>query len=89
MSLHDRGFSRSVSLAVTERDPASFAKRSVKDFWDETFGRFTDEEKATNDDKQERERFRDQARRESEEKAFIPPKKLMESETKPSGARTQ
>ena len=38
-------FSKSVSLAVTQRDPASSGKRSVNDFWNETFGRFTDEEK--------------------------------------------
>ena len=67
-------FSKSVSLAVTQRDPASSDKRSVKDFWNETFGRFTDEEK--NGDKEQAERLRGQTRREDEEKAFIPPKKI-------------
>ena len=69
-------FSKSVSLAVTQRDPTSSGKRSVKDFWNETFGRFTGEEKESNGDKEERERFREEARREGEEKAFVPPKKI-------------
>jgi hypothetical protein len=69
-------FSKSVSLAVTQRDPASSGKLSVKDFWNETFGRFTDEEKKSNGGKEERERVREQPRREGEEKAFIPPKKI-------------
>jgi hypothetical protein len=69
-------FSKSVSLAVTQRDPTSSGERSVKDFWNETFGRFTDEEKENNPGKEERERLREQPRREGEEKAFIPPKKI-------------
>jgi hypothetical protein len=69
-------FTKSVSLAVTQRDPASSAKRSVKDFWNETFGRFTDEGKESNAGKEERERLRQQPRSEGEEKAFIPPKKI-------------
>jgi hypothetical protein len=69
-------FSKSVSLAVTQRDPTSSGKRSVKDFWDETFGRFTDDEKASNGDKEESERLHEQGRHEGEEKAFIPPKKI-------------
>jgi len=69
-------FSKSVSLAVTQRDPNSSGERSVKDFWNETFGRFTDEEKESNAGKEERERLREQPRRKGEEKAFIPPKKI-------------
>ena len=69
-------FSKSVSLAVTQRDPNSSGERSVKDFWNETFGRFTDEEKESNAGKEERERLREQPRREGEEKAFIPLKKI-------------
>jgi hypothetical protein len=69
-------FSKSVSLAVTQRDPISSGERSVKDFWNETFGRFTDEEKESNAGKEERERLREQPRREGDEKAFIPPKKI-------------
>ena len=68
--------SRSVSLAVTQRDPASSAKRSVKDFWNETFGRFANDEKESSDDKVHRETLREQGRRETEEKVFIPPKKI-------------
>src|ERR1700692_1282419 len=69
-------FSKSVSLAVTQRDPASSGKVSVKDFWNETFGRFTDEEKKSTSDNEERKRLGEQARREGEEKTFIPPKKI-------------
>jgi len=69
-------FSKSVSLAVTQRDPTSSGERSVKDFWNETFGRFTDEEKESNAGKEERGRLREQPRREGEEKAFIPLKKI-------------
>jgi hypothetical protein len=69
-------FSKSVSLAVTQRDPASSDKRGVKDFWNESFGRFTNEQKESNGDKNVRERLHEQGRREGEEKAFIPPKKL-------------
>jgi hypothetical protein len=69
-------FSKSVSLAVTQRDPTSSGKRSVNDFWNETFGRFKDEGKESNGDKHERERLGEQGRREGEEKAFIPPKKI-------------
>src|SRR4029077_8246453 len=68
-------FSKSVSLAVTQRDPASSGKRSVNDFWNETFGRFTDQEKKSNSDK-ERNGLREQAPREGEEKTFILPKKI-------------
>jgi hypothetical protein len=69
-------FSKSVSLAVTQRDLASSSERSVKDFWNETFGHFTDEEKESNGGKEDGERLREQSRREGEEKAFIPPKKI-------------
>ena len=69
-------FSKSVSLAVTQRDPTSSGKRSVNDFWNETFGRFTDEEKKNNSDKEERQRLGEQARREDEEKTVMPPKKI-------------
>src|SRR5215469_13113250 len=67
--------SKSVSLAVTQRDPASSGERRVKDLWNETFGRFTDAEKENSDDR-ERESLREQGRRRGEEKTFIPPKKI-------------
>jgi hypothetical protein len=69
-------FTKSVSLAVTQRDPVSSGERSVKDFWNETFGRFTDERKESNGDKAQNQGLREQPRREREEKAFIPPKKI-------------
>jgi hypothetical protein len=71
-------FSKSVSLAVTQRDPTSSGKRSVNDFWNETFGRFTDEEKKSNSHEEERQRLGEQARRENEGRTFIPPKKIDE-----------
>jgi len=58
-------FSKSVSLAVTQKDPDHQAKDSPKDFWEETFGRF---------DKDEKERDRPSS--EKEEKESIPPKKI-------------
>jgi hypothetical protein len=69
-------FSKSVSLAVTQRDPASSAKRSVKDFWNETFGRFTDAKKNSNGVKEERQRLGERTRRDDEERTFIPPKEI-------------
>lgn len=69
-------FSKSVSLAVTQRDPASSGKRAVKDFWNETFKRFADEEKKSNSDKEERQSLGEQAHREGEERTFIPPRKI-------------
>ena len=69
-------FSKSVSLAVTQRDPASSAKRSVNDFWTKTFGRFNDTKKNSNSDQEERQRLGEQGRREGEEKTFISPKKI-------------
>ena len=58
-------FSKSVSLGVTQKDPDHQTKRSPKDFWEETFGRF-------DKDKEER----DRARSEREEKESTPPKKI-------------
>jgi hypothetical protein len=69
-------FSKSVSLAVTQRDLASPSKRSVKDFWNETLGRAADEEKESSGDKQARGSSREYARSQGEEKVFIPPKKI-------------
>src|SRR4029077_20541459 len=69
-------FSKSVSLAVTQRDPTSSGERSVKDFWNETLGRAADEEKENSGDKEARESSREYARSQGEEKVFIPPKKI-------------
>jgi hypothetical protein len=70
-------FSKSVSLAVTQSDPHSSAKRSPKDFWKKTFGRFDGEVRESEDDKEKKESVRDQARaRGGEEEASVPPKKI-------------
>jgi hypothetical protein len=69
-------FSKSVSLAVTQRDPTSSGKRSVNDFWDETFGRFNDTKRDSRSDNEERKKLGEQAHREGEEKTFIPPKRI-------------
>src|ERR1051325_3261861 len=69
-------FSRSVSLAVTQRDPTSSGKRSVNDFWNETFGRFNDTKRDSRSDNEERKKLGEQAHREGEEKTFIPPKRI-------------
>ena len=69
-------FSKSVSLAVTQRDLGSSSKHSVKDFWNETLGRAADAEKESRGDKQESESSRQDVRRQGEEKVFIPPKKI-------------
>ena len=58
-------FSKSVSLAVTQKDPDHQAKRSPKDFWEETFGRYNNNRKES-----------DRARSEGEERESIPPKKI-------------
>src|SRR2546428_4679974 len=65
----------SVSLAVTQSDPDSSAKRSPKDFWKETFGRYTSEEKEREDDKAKRESLRERTRERGEEER-VPPKKI-------------
>jgi hypothetical protein len=69
-------FSKSVSLAVTQRDPASAATRSPKDFWKETFGRYTGEEKEREEDKEKKESLREQTRGKAEEEESVPPKKI-------------
>ena len=68
--------SKSVSLAVTQSDPRSSAKRSPKDFWKKTFGRFEGEAKESEDDKEKKESLRDQARGRDEEETSVPPKKI-------------
>jgi hypothetical protein len=69
-------FSKSVSLAMTQRDLASSSKRSVKDFWNETLGRAAEAEKESSGDTQESGSSREYVRRQGEEKEFIPPKKI-------------
>ncbi len=69
-------FSKSVSLAVTQSDPNSSAKRSPKDFWKETFGRYEGEVKESEGDKEKKESLRDQAHARGEEETSVPPKKI-------------
>jgi hypothetical protein len=69
-------FSRSVSLAVTQSDSDSPVKRSVKEFWKETFGRYEGEQKETEADKEKKESLREQGRAKDEEEERNPPKKI-------------
>jgi hypothetical protein len=62
-------FSKSVSLAVVQKDRDNSATRSPKDFWKEKFGRFTGDEEVRNTNKRESER-------EEEKEKLIPPKQI-------------
>jgi len=62
-------FSKSVSLAVIQKDPDNSAKRSPKEFWKEKFGRFSGDEEARDKSGQESER-------EEEKERLIPPKQI-------------
>ena len=62
-------FSKSVNLAVIQKDPDNSAKQSPKDFWKEKFGRFSGDEEAR--DKNERE-----SERNEEKERLIPPKQI-------------
>ena len=64
-------FNKSVSLAVTQSDPASAKARNPKDFWKETFGRYEGEVKEEKGDQEKRESLREQ-----DEEKGRPPKKL-------------
>jgi hypothetical protein len=66
-------FTRSVTLAVTQIDPHAKVKRSPRDFWKETFGRYSGNEKEGEQDEKEKSR---EPRREEEEKESIPPTKI-------------
>jgi len=64
-------FNKSVSLAVTQSDPASPKARNPKDFWKETFGRYEGEEKEEKGDQEKKESLREQ-----DEEKGRPPKKM-------------
>ena len=64
-------FNKSVSLAVTQSDPASTKPRNPKEFWKETFGRYEGEGKEEEGDEKKKESLREQ-----EEEKGRPPKKL-------------
>jgi len=69
-------FSKSVSLAVTQSDHSAKAKRTPKEFWEETFGRYEGEAKEHEGDKEKKESPPEERRGEGEEKEGIPPKKI-------------
>lgn len=62
-------FSKSVSFSITQKDPDSSDTRTPKDFWTETFGGYTDEEKEHEADKKE-------PGHDKEEEESPPPKKI-------------
>ena len=69
-------FNRSVVLNVTQAEPDSPEKREPKEFWKETFGRYSGEVKEREGDKEKRESLREQDRVRGEEEKSIPPKKI-------------
>lgn len=62
-------FSKSVSLAVMQRDPGRPTTTSPKDFWKERFGRYSGQEK-------ERDQDRAETERKGEKEESVPPKKI-------------
>ena len=62
-------FSKSVSLAVMQRDPGRPATTSPKDFWKERFGRY-------NGEKKERDKDKKTAEGNEEKEEVVPPKKI-------------
>jgi len=62
-------FSKSVSLAVMQRNPGRPTTTSPKDFWRETFGRYSVDEKERVKDKEETER-------KEEKEESVPPKRI-------------
>ena len=62
-------FSKSVNLAVIQKDPDNSARQSPKDFWKEKFGRFRGDEDARDKNEQE-------SGREEEKEKLIPPKQI-------------
>ena len=66
-------YSKSVSLAVTQSNPDRPGKRTPKDFWKETFGRFSGDESASEKEKKE---STEPGREKGEEEKATPPKKI-------------
>jgi hypothetical protein len=62
-------FSKSVSLAVMQRDPGHPTTTSPKDFWKERFGRYSA-------DKKERDKDEGETERKEEKEESVPPKKI-------------
>src|SRR2546427_10079856 len=62
-------FSKSVSLAVMQRNPGRPTTTSPKDFWKERFGRY-------NADEKERDTVKQETQRKEEKEESVPPKKI-------------
>src|SRR5205814_8829243 len=62
-------FSKSVSLAVMQRDPGRPTTTSPRDFWKERFGRY-------NGEKKERDKDKKTAEGNEEKEEVVPPKKI-------------
>jgi hypothetical protein len=62
-------FSKSVSLALVQKDPDHQAPRSPKDFWTERFGRYSGDAK-------ESDKVRKETERKEEREESVPPKKI-------------
>ena len=67
-------FNKSVSLAVTQPDPASATARNPCEFWQQTFGRYEGEAKEEKGDEEKKKSLRE--REGEEEGKGRPPKKL-------------
>jgi len=64
-------FNKSVSLAVTQRGPASNTARNPKEFWKDTFGKYEGEVKEAEGDEQKKKTLQDE-----DEARTQPPKKI-------------
>ena len=64
-------FNKSVSLALTQRDPAGASARDPKEFWEDTFGRYEVEVKEQEGDEQRKKSLQDE-----DEARARPPKKI-------------
>ena len=69
-------FSKSVNLSVTQNDPGVTGKRSVKEFWKETFKRDEEEKKEGKDDQEKKKSLSEQKGDKEEEEKSVPPKKI-------------
>lgn len=67
-------FNKSVSLAVTQGDPASAKPRNPREYWKETFGRYEGEAKEEKGDEEKKKSLRE--REGEEEEKGRPPKKI-------------
>ena len=67
-------FNKSVSLAITQADPASAKPRNPREFWKETFGKYEGEAKEEEGDEEKKKSVRE--REGEEEEKARPPKKI-------------